>query len=226
MYSKIEQRFTGIYAIIVSIELICGTFESLATLHYFTKPLIVISLLLFFVTQSQHLNKTTKTLMILALVFSLVGDVALLFDAIKPIYFIIGLASFLLAHVMYVLVFLKQRNTHKKPLGFILIMLGYAALLFYILKDGLGDLLLPVIVYMFVILSMSTSAYLRQKLNNTISYNWVFIGAILFMISDSILALDKFYQPLTLSSISIMLTYALAQYCIVIGILKLPSNSR
>ncbi|WP_033956306.1 lysoplasmalogenase [Psychroserpens jangbogonensis] len=220
MLSKVEQKFSGIYAIIVIIELICGNFADLETIHYFTKPLIVLSLLIFFFTQNQLINKTIKTLMVLALVFSLIGDVALLFDAINPNYFIIGLASFLLAHVMYVLVFLKQRNKNKNPLGFIILMLGYAALLFYVLNDGLGDLLIPVVVYMIVILSMSTSAYLRQKLNNTISYNWVFIGAILFMLSDSILALDKFYQPLPLSSISIMLTYALAQYCIVIGILK------
>jgi len=220
MLSKAEQKFTGIFAIIVIIELICGNFADLATMHYFTKPLIVLSLLIFFFTQSQYIDKTIKILMILGLVFSLIGDVALLFDALNPNYFIIGLASFLLAHVMYVLVFLKQRDKQKSPIGFIVIMLIYAAILYYILKNGLGDLLLPVIIYMIVILSMSTSAFLRHKHHNTISYNCVFIGAVLFMISDSILAVDKFYQPLTLSSISIMLTYALAQYCIVIGILK------
>ncbi|WP_456439945.1 lysoplasmalogenase [Psychroserpens sp.] len=226
MLSKAQQKFTGIYTIIVIIELICGNFNDLAIIHYFTKPLIVLSLLIFFFTRNQLLDNTIKTLMILALVFSLIGDVALLFDTINPNYFIIGLASFLLAHAMYVSVFLKQRDKTKKPLGFILLMLGYAALLFYVLKDGLGDLLIPVVIYMTVILSMSTSAFLRQKHNNITSYKWVFIGAILFMLSDSILAIDKFYQPLTLSSIWIMLTYALAQYCIVIGILKLNSDSR
>jgi len=220
MLSKAEQKFTAIYALIVGIELLCGNLAELATMHYFTKPLILIALLIFFFTQGQFLDRTIKPLMILALVFSLIGDVALLFDDINPNYFIIGLASFLLAHVMYVLVFLKQRDQKKKPLGFIILMLAYAVLLFYVLKDGLGDLLIPVVVYMIVILSMSTTAYLRQKQNNITSYNWVFIGAILFMISDSILALNKFHQPLALSSIGIMLTYALAQYCIVIGILK------
>ena len=226
MLSKAQQKFTGIYAIIVIIELICGNFTDLAMIHYFTKPLIVLSLLIFFFARNQHLDNTIKKLMILALVFSLIGDIALLFDVINPIYFIIGLASFLIAHVMYVSVFLKQRDKKKKPFGFILLMLGYAAFLFYMLKDGLGELLVPVVIYMTVILSMSTSAFLRQKHNNITSYNWVFIGAILFMLSDSILAIDKFYQPLTLSSIWIMLTYALAQYCIVIGILKLNSDSR
>lgn len=226
MLTKIEQKFTAIYTVIVLLELISRNFIELETLHYFAKPLIVLSLLIFFFSQSQHINKTIKTLMVLALMFSIIGDVALLFDGIKPIYFIVGLAAFLLAHVMYVLVFLKQRDTKKNPLGFILLMLLYAALLFYLLKDGLGDLLIPVIVYMIVILCMSTTAFLRLKHNNKPSYNWVFIGGILFMISDSILAIDKFYQSFNLSSIGIMLTYALAQYCIVIGILKWNSNSR
>ncbi|WP_425076995.1 lysoplasmalogenase [Psychroserpens sp. S379A] len=226
MLTKTEQQFTWIFIIIVIVELICGQVNNFSTIHYFTKPLIVISLLLFFFNQSKQLNSFIKTFTILALVFSLIGDVALLFDGYNPIYFIVGLASFLLAHVMYVLVFLKHRDSSKNSLGFIGLMLFYAAFLFYILKDGLGDLLIPVIVYMIVILSMSTSAFLREKQNNIASYNWVLLGAILFMVSDSILALDKFYQSFQLSSLLIMSTYALAQFCIVIGILKQNSNSR
>lgn len=226
MLSKAEQTFTFIFAIIVLIELICGNLEVLASLHYFSKPLIVVSLLIFFSTQSKRLNKTIRILMILALMFSLIGDIALLFDTINPNYFMIGLASFLLAHVMYILVFLKQRNKEQSALGFIIVMLMYATLLFYVLKDGLAELLIPVIIYMIVILSMTTSAFLRKKRHDMTSYYWVLIGALLFMISDSILALDKFYQPLTLSSISIMLSYALAQYCIVVGILKLNRKPR
>lgn len=226
MLSKPEKKFTGIFAIIVLIELICGNVSELADLHYFTKPLIVLSLLFFFIKFSKHLNTTVRTLTILALVFSLLGDVSLLFDGIDSIYFIVGLASFLIAHIMYVLVFLKHRDRSKNPLGFIMAMLVYATFLFYILKDGLGDLLVPVIVYMVVILTMSTTAFLRQRNGNLASYNWVFLGAISFMISDSVLALDKFYHSFQLSSICIMSTYALAQYCIVIGVLKLKSITR
>lgn len=226
MLTKTQKRFSIIYAIVLIVELICGSTNDLAKLHYFTKPIIVLSLLVFFITQSKSSNKTTKILMILALILSLIGDVALLFDSINPIYFIIGLASFLLAHVMYTLLFLKQRDENKTPIRFIILMLLYACGLFYLLRNGLGELLIPVIIYMIVILSMSTSAFLRIKENNLNSYNWVFIGAILFMISDSILAIDKFYQSFTFSSIGIMLTYAIAQYCIVIGILKWNLNSR
>jgi uncharacterized membrane protein YhhN len=226
MLSKTEQKFTGIYAIIVLFELLCGTFQDLSSLHYFTKPLIIVSLLIFFFSKSKALQKTIRIRTILALVFSLIGDIALLFDSIKPNYFMIGLASFLLAHVMYILVFLKQRNQNQSPLIFMVAMFIYATLLFYFLKDGLGDLIFAVIIYMIVILTMSTTAFLRTKHPNNNSYNWVFSGALIFMISDSILAIDKFYQPLAMSSISIMLTYALAQYCIVLGILKMNKMPR
>lgn len=67
---------------------------------------------------------------------------------------------------------------------------------------------------------MVLTAFLRQKEVSKISFILVFLGAILFVISDSILAVDKFYMSLKYSSISIMLTYALAQYFIVIGLLK------
>ncbi len=50
---------------------------------------------------------------------------------------------------------------------------------------------------------------------------YVFIGAIVFVISDSILAINKFYTPIEKSSFFIMLTYLVAQYLIVIGVLKL-----
>jgi uncharacterized membrane protein YhhN len=53
---------------------------------------------------------------------------------------------------------------------------------------------------------------------------YVFIGAIVFVLSDSILAVNKFYNPIQKSSFIIMLTYLVAQYLIVNGILKLHSN--
>ena len=156
--------------------------------------------------------------------FSLLGDVMLMFVDTSEHFFTLGLVAFLTAHIMYVLVFLKHRNKQKSPFGFIALLLIYAACLFNFLKDGLGDMLIPVIVYMFIILAMATTAFLRKNNVNILSYGLVFFGAICFMISDSILALNKFYQPIPWSNVSIMVTYALAQYLIVIGILKLKEK--
>lgn len=102
----------------------------------------------------------------------------------------------------------------------ILVLTLYAFGLFYLLKDGLGNMLIPVFVYMIVILMMAITAFLRQQKVFKKSFILVFIGAILFIISDSILALNKFYMPVRFSSVSIMLTYAVAQFFIVMGFLK------
>ncbi len=224
MLTKTEKQFSILFFIIVLIELLSGSSESLLSIHYIAKPAIVISLIFLFVKTSKSLSKPIKNLTLLALVFSLLGDVLLMFVDKSEYVFTLGLVAFLIAHIMYVLLFLKHRNKVKSPFGFIALLLIYAACLFNFLNDGLGVMLIPVIVYMLAILSMSTSAFLRKDKVNILSYGLVFLGAIFFMISDSILALNKFHQPIPWSNISIMVTYAMAQYLIVIGILKLKDN--
>ncbi|WP_034059562.1 lysoplasmalogenase [Lacinutrix jangbogonensis] len=208
------------FAIIVCFETLFASWLDLDWIHYISKPLIVISLTLYFWTHSKHLKTNIKTLTVLALVFSLFGDVLLLFVNQSQYFFILGLLAFLVAHVMYSFAFLKQRNKSKKPFGFIALLVLYALGLFWLLKSGLNALLIPVILYMLVILAMATSAFLREQKVNTQSYYLVFWGALFFMISDSLLALNKFYSPLPFADFSIMFTYALAQLLIVTGLIN------
>ncbi len=220
MLSKTKKSFTLIFALVLFLELICGSIDSLSQLHYVTKPLVLVSLIIFFLKHNQHLNSKTKTVMLFALLFSLLGDVLLMFVENSTNFFIGGLVAFLLAHVMYILVFLKKRNSTKLSMLFVFLLFIYAFGLFYVLKDSLGDMLIPVIAYMLVILSMVISATLRKNSVSKTSYGLVFIGALFFMISDSVLAINKFYNPIPLSNIIIMLTYAIAQYLIIVGVLR------
>jgi len=220
MESKQRTLFFVVFFILVFIETIIANFEGLQTLHYISKPLIVGSLIVYFFKHNKHLNTHTKKFTSLALIMSLIGDILLLFVYKSEYFFIAGLLAFLTAHIMYCLVFLKHRNPTTKPYRFIIILLAYALGLFSVLKSGLGDLLVPVIVYMCVILLMAVSAFLRRGKVNALSFNLVFIGALVFMLSDSLLAVNKFYEPLVLADFSIMFTYALAQLLIVFGLLK------
>ncbi len=220
MTPKTDKLFTFIFILLIIAELICGSVESLSTWHYITKPSLLIALIFYFYSQSNALGPKTRLITLLALVFSLLGDVLLMLVDISPHYFMFGLISFLVAHVCYCLVFLIYRNPYINSLGVSAILCSYAFGFFYLLKDGLGNLLIPVIVYMIVILMMVMTAFLRQKKVPKKSFILVFLGALLFVISDSVLALNKFYMPLKYSNISIMLTYALAQYFIVLGLLK------
>ncbi|HLV14879.1 MAG TPA: lysoplasmalogenase [Xanthomarina sp.] len=220
MLTKTEKSFSFLFAFLLTIEIVTSSFAEIAALNYLAKPALLTSLIFFFWKQSKQIEKNTRIMILCALIFSLIGDILLMFVNLSGNYFIGGLLAFLTAHIFYVLVFLKQRNPSKNSLGFIGFMLAYGMLLFYLLQDGLGQMLIPVILYMLVILSMATSAFLRQ--GNVVKNNYilVFIGAILFMISDSILALNKFYEPLPFTNFSIMFTYGFAQLFIVLGLLK------
>lgn len=225
MLTTTEKQFAILFSFIVLLELVSAQIETLQFVHYLAKPAIVTSLIFLFVKTSTHISKPIKFLTIAALIFSLLGDILLMLVSDWEHFFTFGLISFLLAHIMYILVFLKHRNKTLKPIAFIILLIMFAAFLFFILYNGLGDMMIPVIIYMLVILTMATAAYLRKGSVNELSYKLIFFGAILFMISDSLLAINKFYMPLLLADISIMITYALAQFLIVLGILKLNCNN-
>ncbi|WP_223034136.1 lysoplasmalogenase [Hanstruepera marina] len=218
MLTKIEKLFTAFFCILLCFEMITAELHSFW--HYFAKPSLLIALLVFYYTRSKSIPVPLKRLTLGALLFSLLGDIALMFVDQSAHYFTAGLASFLIAHILYIFVFLKARNRSKSPWLLASILLVYGTGLFWLLNDNLGPMLLPVFLYMLVILTMATTAFLREGRVPKISFYLVFFGAILFLISDSLLAVNKFYTPLAFSNISIMFTYASAQLFIVFGLIK------
>lgn len=169
---------------------------------------------------------TTKKFLLAALTFSWIGDVILLFANKGEIYFILGLVAFLLSHVIYIVLFNKQTisksisNKISFGAGIGLILLYFFGMI-TTLGPKLGPLTFPVVVYAVVISSMLYFALKGSFQWNAIPYQSVLIGAILFIASDSILAFNKFYQPIPYASFLIMVTYLAAQYGIVWGILNL-----
>lgn len=112
MKNPIKQKFVIVFAIIVLSEIFLMNIENVFTLHYFTKPLIVGSLIAYFISHNKHLEKSTQKLTLFALIFSVIGDMFLMFTDKSPHFFTSGLAAFLLAHIMYILVFLKKGIHH------------------------------------------------------------------------------------------------------------------
>ena len=168
----------------------------------------------------------TKTLLLTALTFSWIGDVILLFADKGEIYFILGLVAFLVSHVFYIVLFSKQTisKTISNKLSFgagIGLILLYFFGMITTLGPKLGSLTIPVVIYAVVISTMLFYALKGSFQWNTIPYQSVLIGAIFFISSDSILAFNKFDQPIPYASFLIMITYLAAQFCIVWGILKL-----
>jgi uncharacterized membrane protein YhhN len=104
---------------------------------------------------------------------------------------------------------------------------AYYAVLITVLSPHLGDMKLPVCIYGIVISFMFFLAMHMLSIPNKIAGRWMMLGALLFVISDSILAIDKFYSSFDFAGILIMLTYGSAQLFLVQGAVKYlnPSNS-
>ncbi len=214
-------KFTLLYFALVIFDIVVGSC-AFSTIRYFTKPLILISLVIYFGYFAKILNRSIYKFMILALVFSLMGDVLLLFDHLFSSFFIFGLLSFLVAHLLYCYVFIKKWSAKKNSIFWIVAMFlwAYGLILFFILKNSLANLKIPVIIYILGILAMAISAFGRKNSVSVHSFKLVFLGALLFVASDSILALNKFIFPVPWSHFLVMGTYASAQYLIMKGILK------
>jgi uncharacterized membrane protein YhhN len=194
--------------------------------EYIFKPLIIIWLMSYFVLQSRHVQSSLKKWVILALLFSWLGDVLLMFQDDNSLFFLLGLSSFLIAHIFYILFFhfVRMNERVKSRWYLLLIVAVYYAVLIVILSPYLGDMKLPVRVYAVVISFMFMLAMHMLFIKNKSAGLWMMVGALLFVISDSILAINKFYQSFEMAGIVVMLTYGLAQLFITEGAIRYMSS--
>jgi uncharacterized membrane protein YhhN len=207
----------------IAISILYLTFDlfKIFDITAFLKPFLLFSLL-FAVSRFNFF--ITKKWLLTALVFSLIGDCFLIFTSKSELFFILGLISFLCSHIFYILLFSKQKtivNRSKSKsyyFNFVFILL-YLLVFLWILVPKLGDLTIPVIVYAIILSLMCAAAANGNAFWEQTGKQNVMFGALFFVISDSILAFDKFYAPIPMGSFLIMLTYILAQYFIVKGIL-------
>lgn len=207
------------FGLLYSLLLLTGNDD----LTWYLKPLLL-PFLFYAVVNSESFE--TKKWLLFALFFSWIGDCILLFADKGELYFIFGLVAFLIAHILFIVLFSKQKseNKHFKSILFwigLMAVIGYLVSMLSLLLRKLGDLKIPVSVYAITISIMLIIA-LKGAINwkNNAKY-LVLVGAILFVASDSILALDKFHSPIASASYSIMITYLIAQFCITKGILDL-----
>lgn len=198
---------------------IVGSQLNYEILQYISKPLIIPFITGYFLMQTNSVADSIKKWILFALFFSWAGDVLLMFVPKNDIFFLLGLASFLLAHIFYIVFFhhVRVRESVKSNPWLLLVVVIYYAALITWLSPYLGDMKLPVRIYGVVISVMFMLAMHMLSIKNKVAGNWMMWGALLFVISDSVLAINKFYQPFEAANVIIMLTYGLAQLFIVKG---------
>lgn len=213
-----KPQFIRYIYLVFGIINIAGHILSNEDLLNYSKPLLM-PLLLYYVYQSQMNQVTSRTLLLwAALLFAWFGDLALM---LPEQYFLFGVAFFFATQICYIILF--QRSTVDgitSKLRPILSYLVYAVFLFYVLLPHVGNLFFPVLIYGLSLIGMAAVARLRKGKTPDQSYVLVTLGSGLFLISDSLLALNKFVAPLSYGATAIMTTYIAAQYLITEGILK------
>ncbi|NND16539.1 MAG: lysoplasmalogenase [Eudoraea sp.] len=212
-----SKKFTVVFFIILLGDIVALHFPDLPWLRYLTKPAIVGSLIVWLALQKFELSRL-KYYLLAGLIFSLTGDILLMFTRNSELYFLLGLGAFLLAHVCYILAFVRRGylTPRRLPIGIFLVT-AYAIVIYWNISDGLGDKLPYVIAYMLILWLLTVAAFMRKPYVSQPSYQLVLAGALFFMLSDSLLAWDKFKESIPLGGIAIMATYGLAQWFLVRG---------
>jgi uncharacterized membrane protein YhhN len=178
------------------------------------KPLTMTIAIIFVATRAYSTRAIARfdALLLGALVFSLGGDVFLM---LPGNYFIPGLGSFLVAHVFYIALFRQGQGWFPSKRALVAV-LAVGALMYGIVWGGLNDPVLKIAVaaYVVVISLMASQAIGRATVLSDAPAWRVALGACIFMVSDSLIAINKFVAPVELSSLWILATYYLAQVLI------------
>ncbi len=215
------------YLLIVGVHL-TGIALDHQLIEYVTKPMLVAYLFVFFLLRVGKGHANLKKWILAALAFSWIGDVLLMFQEKNANFFLAGLGSFLLAHIFYIVFFhiIRIRENIKSNAWMLILVVVYYALLLSLLSPYLGDMKLAVRIYGLVISFMFMLAMHMLYLRDKQAGRWMIAGATFFVLSDTILAINKFYQPFSEAGILIMLTYALAQLFLVLGALRFLGNPK
>ncbi len=210
--------FQILFLLSAVLEIASQIFNSPA-LHWVAKPMLLIFLAVVYQQSVPFINKT----FLLALLCCWLGDVFLLVER-DELFFMMGLGSFLLAHLMLIFTYRQLQfaedgfqGTQRVRLSFPVILAGSGLVI--VLFPKLGALKIPVMMYALMLTLMVVQSIFRLGRTSVKSFWLVFFGAISFLLSDSLLAINKFYQPLSHAGVWIMTTYIAAIYLIVQGVI-------
>jgi uncharacterized membrane protein YhhN len=183
-------------------------------LVYICKPLTVILIILLALLAKYPVTHLYRYLIVAGLVCSLAGDVFLMLPADR---FVQGLLSFLVAHLFYIAAFLLAGEHAAVYMWAGLPLLCYGGLMLWWLWPALGRMKAPVIVYLLVILLMGWAALSRYLETRQAGSLLAASGALLFMASDSILAVNRFRGRFRPAQLLILSTYFTAQWLIALS---------
>src|SRR4030095_8008877 len=210
-----------LFSLVLLIDL-AAIYSNNESLRFITKPLLVPLLAIYLLLETNTANSNLKAWIFLALFFSWVGDILLLFEGSGSNFFLLGLSAFLVAQVFYIVFFhnIRMREYIRGNALLLLLVIVYYSVLINVLAPYLGNMKLPVRIYGVVLSFMVMLAMHTMLGKNKKAALWMTMGAILFVVSDSLLGVNKFFSGFNNAGVVIMLTYGLAQLFITEGAVR------
>lgn len=202
-----------LFALISGLVFIYGLYIDSTALRLLTKGLPVIALIFWLRSAPQGEYRRWISI---GLLFSLGGDILLdIPETQLANQFIFGLGSFLIGHLAYVVAY--TTDTRRLAPIALIIALVCGGSMFWVLNskpEGLGPLLIPVALYALTITAMLWRALARLGVEG-IPRNSALLaaaGALLFVVSDSMIGINRFVQPFDEARYAIIITYWLGQF--------------
>jgi len=212
----VESIWLGVFALFSVIHLIFCYIEH-EFYRKFTK-VILVPILMLYVIESGSFE--LEYALIMALLGSFLGDIFLL-NQDNKVNFLAGLSSFLVAHVFYIML-LESRLDFNDNILIVLVfgLLVMAVLAYMTIRRVVKSMTIPVILYSLTLFVVTLFSGVLL-INSPSWYNAsIFIGSLLFMFSDSLVAYSLFIKDFKRKHLYIMVTYLLAQLLIVIGLVN------
>jgi uncharacterized membrane protein YhhN len=217
---RLNRKFDAISGSLLVVSIACGLAYLITRgLPAFPGSVVVkgLSVAALALLAFRTLNDRDGIILGVSLLFSSLGDVFLGLGDDR--WFVFGLGSFLIAHLLYIGLFVRHWPTpfaaslKQKLLAVGLIAFSLA--MFAWLWPGLGDLKIAVAAYLCALVGMGVTATFAR-----FSGRWIIAGALLFILSDSMIAVCKFKSPVAYSHYLIWATYYIAQLCIALGFIR------
>ncbi len=222
---KVNPKYILLTFLLISLANLWGEYSYNKNLIYFTKPLLM-PVLAFWYWRKTSLKQLFNKLVFAALIFSMLGDILLmLVEEGRAHFFLLGLGSFLITHIFYFFAFSKYQKTKSTPLNkkiWLASPLIIYCLIFnwYLIPAVPTTMQIPVSIYSITIALMALACIgLLGKISKS-NFYLLFFGVLLFVISDSCIAINKFLSnQITIPYVRlwIMGLYILGQFMIVRG---------
>ena len=208
------QRLLTFLAVVSACVHISSEYFGPPILIYVFKPLTMVFIIAIAFIGLRQNRSFYASIILTGLVFSLAGDIFLMLPSNR---FIQGLISFLIGHLFYILAFSRGMRLRLKSFSWLPFLI-YGVLISWYMLPSLKEMTIPVLIYIFIILVMGWRAYERWLQTKSRGSGLAFFGAILFIISDSALGINRFSLPFELSAFIILSAYFSAQWFIALSV--------